>query len=122
MVCLKKSAFVLHYFGKSFSSRDKILPDNTMPIPPGQGSLPFSGKYAFFPLDQQPLNKGQMGLQNGDKIDSLPCKQGFPGGNRVQEESHRDLPGNLPQREVLGHHNEIIAKVQEYLPFIPLWQ
>ena len=80
------------------------------------------GEDGLFPIDNQPFEKGQVGFEDGPEIDGLAGKEGFPGGNGVQNEPERDLPDPLLGRQAFGHHDEIIAKIEKDLPLVTLWQ
>src|ERR1700735_2352317 len=122
MLCPKKSPFNLHYFAKSFLPHNKVLPHNASGIPAPQRTPPFLRENALFSLDSHPFQKSQMRLQNGHEIDPLARKQRFPCRDRVQQEPERYLPEALRCREVLGHHDQVIAEIEKDLSLIPLGQ
>jgi len=80
------------------------------------------GEDALFPIDNQPFEKGEVGFQDGPEIDGFAGKEGFPGGNGIEDEPEGDLPKPLLGRQAFGHHDEIIAKIEKDLAFVTLWQ
>jgi len=80
------------------------------------------GEDAFFAIDCQPFEEGQMGLEDGPEIDRFAGEEGLPGGDGVEEEAEGELPEVLLGREAFGHHDKVIPEVEEDLAFVAFWQ
>ncbi len=122
MVWAKKSAFVFYNFHKSSPSAAKILPGDAVGVPTIRVSASFGRKKALFLIEQQPIKKSEMSLQDRDKRAGLPREKQFPGGEIIQSQTQGYLPGQLGSGTIFGQHDQIIAIIQKGLSFISFWQ